>query len=213
MQLLCPVSVVQRIYTEPQGLFESQAHLQKQPITQSMCRVSTPNGVQSNCVGCLSPCPDIDLERAYWQTIETPGRRFAYYGYFGLVWAFYTYYFLYAGQLGLLLLRRLDARSQHPDEDDAAWAGSLSRRHAIPIPKVIAAPLTLAVFIFSAYGLGCGLERLYSLGDGPARPHVRSTRPAPSHLQRHDVSDHQQLLFLRRPADHSPDAGLGSVRR
>ena len=94
---ICPISVVQRIYTEPHGLFESQAHLQKQPVTQSMCRVSTAAGTQSNCVGCISPCPDIDLERAYWQTLDHPGRRFAYYGYFGLVLGFYSYYYLYAG--------------------------------------------------------------------------------------------------------------------
>ena len=158
---ICPVSVVQRIYSEPHGLFESQAHLQKQPITQSMCRVSTVNGVQSNCVGCLSPCPDIDLERAYWQTLETPGRRFAYYGYFGLVWAFYTYYFLYAGNWDYYYsgawTHEADALTSATLLGPGFYIGGLS----IAIPKLVAAPLTIAVFIFSAYGLGCGLERLY----------------------------------------------------
>jgi hypothetical protein len=159
---ICPVSVVQRIYTEPQGLFESQAHLQKQPITQSMCRVSTANGVQSNCVGCLSPCPDIDLERAYWQTIETPGRRFAYYGYFGLVWAFYTYYFLYAGNWDYYFSGAWTHEASTLTKATLLGPGFYIGGTTIPIPKVIAAPLTIAVFVFGAYGLGCGLERLYS---------------------------------------------------
>ncbi len=159
---ICPVSVVQRIYTEPHGLLESQAHLQKQPITQSMCRVSTPNGVQSNCVGCLSPCPDIDLERAYWQTLETPGRRFAYYGYFGLVWAFYTYYFLYAGNWDYYYSGAWTHEANALTSATLLGPGFYIGGTAIAIPKLIAAPLTIAVFIFSAYGLGCGFERLYA---------------------------------------------------
>ncbi|MGH9384001.1 MAG: cyclic nucleotide-binding domain-containing protein [Vicinamibacterales bacterium] len=159
---ICPVSVVQRIYTEPHGLFESQAHLQKQPVTQSMCRVSTGNGVQSNCVGCLSPCPDIDLERAYWQTLETPGRRFAYYGYFGLVWAFYTYYFLYAGNWDYYYSGAWTHEANTLTSATLLGPGFYFGGMTIPIPKLIAAPLTLAAFIFGAYGLGCGLERLYA---------------------------------------------------
>jgi hypothetical protein len=159
---ICPVSVVQRIYTGPHGLFESQAHLQKQPVTQSMCRVSTPQGVQSNCVGCISPCPDIDLERAYWQTLETPGRRFAYYGYFGLVWAFYTYYLLYAGNWDYYYSGAWTHEANTLTSPTLLGPGFYLGGTKIPIPKVIAAPLTLAAFIFASYALGRGLERLYA---------------------------------------------------
>lgn len=176
---ICPASVVQRIYTEPHGLFESRAHLQKQPVTQSMCRVTTAEGERSNCVGCLSPCPDIDLERAYWQTLERPGRRFAYYGYFGLVLGFYTYYYLYAGNWDYYF--------------SGVWtheAGLLSRATllgpgwflggvAIPVPKLVAAPLTIGLFILAAYGIGCALERLYE------RTAARLGRPVDRHVVLH----------------------------
>jgi hypothetical protein len=158
---ICPVSVVQRIYTEPHGLFESQAHLQKQPVTQSMCRVSSPGGDQSNCVGCMSPCPDIDLERAYWQTLENPGRRFAYYGYFGLVLGFYTYYYLYSGNWNYYYSGAWTHESGTLSPAKLLGPGFYIGGAAVAIPKLLAAPLTLAVFIFTAYGLGCALERLY----------------------------------------------------
>ena len=176
---ICPISVVQRIYTQPHGLFESQAHLQKQAVTQSMCRVSTPTGVQSNCVGCISPCPDIDLERAYWQTLDYPGRRFAYYGYFGLVVAFYTYYYLYAGNWDYYFSGVWTHEGGVLTAATLFGPGFYIAGKAIALPKLVAAPLTMATFIFSAYGLGCGLERLYAWGS------ARSGRPLDRRLVLH----------------------------
>lgn len=158
---ICPASVVQRIYTEPHGLFESQAHLQKQPVTQSMCRETTAGGEQSTCVGCLSPCPDIDLERAYWQTLEHPGRRFAYYGYFGLVLGFYTYYYLYAGNWDYYFSGVWTHEAGLLSPATLLGPGWFLGETAIPVPKLLAAPLTIGLFIVAAYALGRTLERLY----------------------------------------------------
>jgi len=100
---LCPISPVQKFYTEPRGLFESKAHVVPPAgatgaLTQSSCRRVDAHGKeQSACVGCRAPCPDIDLERQYWKDLQTSGRRFFYYGYLGLVVGFYSYYRLYAG--------------------------------------------------------------------------------------------------------------------
>jgi hypothetical protein len=136
---LCPASVFQRIYTEPHGLFEGRAHLQKQPVTQSMCRVTTADGERSTCVGCLSPCPDIDLERAYWQTLEHPGRRFAYYGYFGLVLGFYTYYYLYAGNWDYYFSGVWTHEAGLVSRATLLGPGWFLGGVAMPVPKLVAA--------------------------------------------------------------------------
>lgn len=161
---ICPLSPVQKFYTEPRGLFESKSHLGAAPggpgLTQSTCRRVDAHGKdQSTCVACRSPCPDVDLERQYWRDLPTRGRRFFYYGYLGLVVGFYSYYRLYAGnweyyftgawthddsQLGTLL---------SPGFYLGGWK--------IFVPKLIAAPLTLAAFILASYGLGRLLERVY----------------------------------------------------
>ena len=63
-----------------------------------MCRSIDANGKEkSACVACQNPCIDIDSERAYWEQIELPDRKLLYYGYLGLVFGFFFYYFLYAG--------------------------------------------------------------------------------------------------------------------
>ncbi len=154
----CPVSPVQKIYTGPAGLLESKAHMTK-GVSQSMCRTHARSGDQSTCVGCVSACPDIDLERSYWESLFRPGKRFAYYGYFGLVLGFYTYYYLYAGNWNYYF--------------SGAWtheAGQLDRLFSpgfyfggapLPIPKLVAAPLTTGLFVLASYSLGVALEALY----------------------------------------------------
>ncbi len=97
----CPVSPVQRFYTEPRGLLEAPAHLSLRVISGSMCRTSDATGREvSACVGCKSPCPDVDLERAYWADLESAPRRFTYYGYAGLV-AGYIGFNRYGGAIPL----------------------------------------------------------------------------------------------------------------
>ncbi len=93
----CPIATIQKVYTSPRGVLESRAHTPKQAVSQSMCRKPAPGGDQSVCVACVAPCPDIDLERNYWETYLKPGTRFTYYGYFGMVLMFYGYYYLYSG--------------------------------------------------------------------------------------------------------------------
>jgi hypothetical protein len=154
----CPISPVQKIYTGPGGLLESKAYRAK-GISQSMCRKRTLGGDQSTCVGCASSCPDIDLERFYWDSLFRPGKRFAYYGYFGLVAGFYGYYYLYAGNWNYYF--------------SGAWtheAGQLARLFSpgfylggtpVPIPKLLAAPLTTGLSVLLAYILGAALENAY----------------------------------------------------
>jgi hypothetical protein len=156
----CPIAVIQDIYTGPGGLFDSKAHLAGTPVGQSMCRASGPNGDQSICVGCTTNCPDIDLENSYWRTLDSDQKRLMYYGFFGLVFAFYTYYFVFsggwdyyftgawtheAGQLGKLL-----------------GPGFYIGGHAIQIPKIIAAPLYFIACIAIAYWLWLLIERGYA---------------------------------------------------
>lgn len=155
----CPIAVIQDIYTGPGGLFDSKAHLAGTPVSQSMCRASGPTGDQSICVGCTTNCPDIDLENSYWRTLDSDQKRLMYYGFFGLVFAFYTYYFVYsggwdyymtgawtheAGQMGKLL-------------GPGFYYGGIS----IPIPKIIAVPLYFIVCIAIGYWLWVLIERGY----------------------------------------------------
>jgi len=161
---ICPLSPVQKFYTEPRGLFESKGHLGTTPggpgLTQSTCRrVDAQGKDQSTCVACRSPCPDVDLERQYWRDLPTRGRRFFYYGYLGLVVGFYAYYRLYSGNWEYYF-------SGAWTHDDSQMGSLLSpgwfiHGHEIPIPKLVAAPVTLAMFILAAYALGRLLERIY----------------------------------------------------
>lgn len=163
-QYICPLSPVQKFYTEPRGLFESKGHLGTAPggtgLTQSTCRRVDAHGKdQSTCVACHSPCPDVDLERQYWRDLPTRGRRFFYYGYLGLVVGFYSYYRLYAGNWEYYFT----GAWTHDDSQlgNLLSPGCYLYGWKILVPKVVAAPLTLALFILAAYGLGRLLERVY----------------------------------------------------
>ena len=97
-QYFCPMAPVQAIYSTPSGLLGSRAHMSATPITQSMCRTQSASGEeQSACVACQQPCIDIDAERMYWARLPSPAFAFERYGYFGLVVAYFLYYYLYAG--------------------------------------------------------------------------------------------------------------------
>ena len=96
----CPFGAVQTVFTGPRGLLGSRAHeAPAKSITQSMCRTVDPTTGQekSACIGCKSPCMDIDSERAYWSDLKKPGRRFLQYGYLGLAISYFIYYRLYSG--------------------------------------------------------------------------------------------------------------------
>jgi Cyclic nucleotide-binding domain len=76
---ICPVSFIEKIYTEPRGLRDTQ---------NSQC---------AKCTACKKACPDINQENGYWKEIDSPSKRFVYFAYPGLVFGFYFYYFAQSG--------------------------------------------------------------------------------------------------------------------
>ena len=160
-QYFCPMAPVQMVFNGPRGLLGSEAHQgQKQAVTQSMCRTVDKEGKEkSACVGCQSPCIDIDAERNYWETFSKPGYRFVRYGYVGLLVGYFTYYHLYAGNFDYLFT---GAWLREENQLKALLnPGFYIAGQAIPIPKLVAVPLTLAVFIALGYLILLGLEKAY----------------------------------------------------
>lgn len=149
----CPMAPVQRIYSEPSGLFSSQAHTSGQLITQSMCRTSLPDGrEQSACVACQTSCIDIDSERAYWDRLNQPEESFLRYGYVGLVMGYFVYYYLYAGNWSYYFS---GAWARQTDQlASLGSSGFYLAGQAINVPKILAVPLTLGLFTLLGYGLG-----------------------------------------------------------
>jgi hypothetical protein len=173
----CPIGVVQEIYTGPGGLFDSKAINAPTPITQSMCRQPGPAGDKSICVGCTSNCSDVDVEHSYWKTLDSQAKLLVYAGYFGMVFAFYTYYYAYsggwsyyfsgawtheAGQLGQLLS-----------------PGFYIAGRAIPIPKFIAVPVYFAACILGSFCIFRAAEWCY------ARFNARRAKPLSKAQIRH----------------------------
>ena len=157
----CPMAPVQMVYNGPRGLFGSKAHQQQKPgITQSMCRFIDPEGQEkSACVACKSPCIDIDAENNYWEELKKPGRKLVQYGYLGIMYAFYFYYFLYAGNWDYYF----SGAWTHEESQLATIfsPGFYLFDRAIPIPKLFAVPLTFAFFVGFAYLIGLKLEKAY----------------------------------------------------
>jgi hypothetical protein len=155
----CPMGPVQTIYTGTGGLTGSQAHQSTGSITQSMCRTTDATGTErSACVSCQSPCLDIDAERAYWEKIAAPGQKLLYYGYVGLVLGFFLYFPLYTGNWNYL---------SGPVWNETDQIANLFKPgfylfdRAMPIPKLLAVPLTLGGFTAISYTFGVNLEKFY----------------------------------------------------
>ena len=135
----CPVGVVERIYTEPQSL-AAQAN--------SQC---------ATCTACKKFCPDIDLGQAYRKDAGLRAKALATYGFPGLVFGFYFYYWVASGSWRYYfsgawtrepgLWRRLDA--------PGAWFWPA-------LPRAAAAPLTLLVCAAATGLLFLAVERLLS---------------------------------------------------
>ncbi|WP_435169956.1 FHA domain-containing protein [Falsirhodobacter sp. 1013] len=155
----CPANIVQKIYTEPRGLLESAPHLTRPALPQSMCRKPTPQGDRSGCVGCTVNCGDIDLERSYWQGIENPHRRNTYYMFLGLIIGFYGYYYVYSGSWRYYFSGVWTHEANLRDR--ILGPGVYLSGEALAIPKLVAAPLTLALACATTLALGRGLEALY----------------------------------------------------
>ncbi len=159
---ICPFSTVQTVFTGPRGLLGSEAH--KAPpgsITQSMCRIidQTTGQEQTACSNCKSPCLDIDAEKAYWEQLTKPGRKLLQYGYLGLVIGYFVYYWLYAGNFDYYFS---GAWSHEANQLATLFQpGFYLLSQPIPIPKLIAAPLTIAFFVGMSYLICHKLEKAY----------------------------------------------------
>jgi hypothetical protein len=151
---ICPVGLVERIYTEPNSLPD---------VSNSQC---------VRCTACKKHCPDIDQENAYWQDITSPGRRVAMFAFPGLVLAFYTYYWLRHGDWEAYFdgrWTRLPVTSEL-----VAGAGFF---FAPQIPAIWAALATLLVFSAISYAVFSGIEALVGrqIVDGERRRHLTLT--------------------------------------
>ncbi|MCP9812663.1 cyclic nucleotide-binding domain-containing protein [Synechococcus lacustris Maggiore-St4-Slac] len=155
----CPMAPVQKVYAEPGALLASKAHMSEIPITQSMCRTTSDSKEQSACVACQNPCIDIDSERSYWDGIEKPESKFLYYCYLGLVVGYFFYYYLYAGNWDYYFSGAWAMEGNSIEK--LLSAGFYLYGQVIPIPKLIAVPITLALFTGLGYILGHLSERIY----------------------------------------------------
>lgn len=137
---ICPVSIVERIYTEPNSLRRED---------NSQC---------TKCTACKKNCPDIDQENAYWKDVAAGPRRVAYYSFPGLVTGFYVYFWLRAGDW--------EAYYGGGWTDQAVDAELLTGPglfFAPAVPAFVAAPLSLLAFCAASFGLFFALERLFLL--------------------------------------------------
>lgn len=157
---LCPVSFIEKIYTEPRGLQETR---------NSQC---------SKCTGCKSACPDVNQENSYWREINSRPKRHAYFIFPGLVLGFYLYYFLQAGAWDYYFGGRwTDEPGLHliafqPGHDTYS-AGFFF----MPvIPRAVAALLTLVICGLVSLLLFTQLEKLLSRSLSQRRLTVDATR-------------------------------------
>ncbi len=120
---VCPVGVVERIYTDAAPLRE------------------TPNARCEPCTGCVRACPDIDQDKSYRSSLTSTDRRLATYAFPGLVLGFYTYFRLREGEWAAFFDGRWTERAA--DLDAMRGAGFV---FAPNVPAALAAALTLASF-------------------------------------------------------------------
>ena len=76
---VCPVSFVEKVYTEPRNLREA------------------PNSQCQKCTACKPACSDINEENSYWKDVLLPAKRHVYFAFPGVIFAFYFYFFLQSG--------------------------------------------------------------------------------------------------------------------
>ena len=158
---VCPFGMVQTVFTGPKGLLASEAHTAKPySITQSMCRTVNEQGnEESACVSCKSACMDIDAEQSYWAPLHQPGRNLVQYGYLGLVVGYFSYYWLYAGNMNYYFS---GVWSYEPwKAESLLGSGFYIFGSPIAVPKLVAAPLTLGAFAIASYYLCTLIERYY----------------------------------------------------
>ena len=181
----CPVGVVQRIYTEPSGLLDSKPHIRIASLPQSMCRNPGKDEDISACVGCTASCPDIDLEKSYWDSIsgnKGTTLKSIYFGFLGLIWGFYVYFYLYSENW---LYYFSGIWTHEEDPLGQLWGpGLFINDTAIAIPKIAAVPLVLIAFIATFMVLGHFVARLYSASRQRINPALSN-----------ETLTHQVLIF------------------
>ncbi len=127
---LCPVGLVEKIYTEPaRGSASAEGTSQCAP-----------------CVACKKHCPDIDLEQGYWKEATDRPRRIAYFAWPGIVVAFYAYFYLAAGDWDSYFLGTWAYERDLPSQMLAPGF-----TFAPAIPRIVAAPLTLIGFAVASF--------------------------------------------------------------
>lgn len=141
---ICPVSFIEKIYTEPHGLRE------------------TPNSQCVKCTACKKNCPDINAENGYWKEVELPAKKLAYLSFPGLVLGFYTYYYLQSGTWeyyfgGIWTNEPGIWRTAFLPGKDAVTAGFFFWPE---IPRAAASLGTLLAFALASYVLFTALEPL-----------------------------------------------------
>lgn len=137
---LCPVGMVEKIYTEPvRGAATSD------DLT-SQC---------APCVACKKHCPDIDLEQGYWKEASEKPRRVAYFAWPGIVVAFYTYYYLVSGSWGYYFSGAWTYERDLPSKMLEPGFTFLPA-----LPRIVAAPLTLVAFGLGSYLVFTLVEKL-----------------------------------------------------
>lgn len=174
---VCPFGVVQTVFTGPRSLLGSKAtSATPKTITQSMCRTVNPttNLEKSDCIGCKASCMDIDAEKAYWNDLKKPGRRFVQYGYVGLVIGYFVYYRLYAGNFDYYFS---GAWTHEENQFSTLWKpGFYLFNQAINIPKIVAAPLTLTFTVLLSYWVLTKIEKSYRAYVKKHDPQVNSSQ-------------------------------------
>ncbi len=134
---ICPVSLIEKINTEPHGLRE------------------TSNSACVKCTACKKSCPDINEENGYWKEIDLRSKRFAYYAFPGLTLSFFLYFYLQAGTWDYYFLGgwadqpALLYRAFRPDGHPMSFGFFFFPED----PRWVAAALTLAAGAFGSYAL------------------------------------------------------------
>jgi Cyclic nucleotide-binding domain len=139
---VCPVSFVEKIYTEPRGLR------------------TTANSQCEKCTACKPACPDINQENGYWKEVLSAPKRFVYYAFPGVVFAFYFYYYLQSGTWGYYFGGKW---TYEPEVLRSAFLPGVSAASAgfffwPSLPRAAAAILTLVLGALAGFGLFSLLE-------------------------------------------------------
>ncbi len=146
---LCPVAAVERIYTDAVALAAPG---------DSRCLP---------CTGCVRACPDIDSERAYAATLGVRDRQVAFYAFPGLVFAFYSFFYLRGGDWAAFFNGEWADRPI----DDELFFGAVAP--ALDAPAWLAAAVWLSLGMAASYPIFVLVERLLAVGWARGADHVR----------------------------------------